>query len=266
MKKTLIALAVAVSAASGAAHADFKGQFDIDGTITHEASESKWEWAIGSLDAIQKTTKDMTDGNKLLTITQGKEALILSGHTKEAFSVASTGFGAVPVISFSDYKGGAVELKNEGTPAKGYFSLPMKDSENNELGSVKVNVTYAATVINRDGATSRVASVEALNDSHIYYGGLVQPSVQRGAEANGIVARFGGVDANVLRNKIPNAPAQLTNGYRENVNMVKADGSAVASSYILGIDKGQTIEARFDKPVLTTTEWSAPLSVLVTYN
>lgn len=266
MKKTLIALAVAVSAVSGAAHADFQGRFNIDGTITHEASESKWEWAIGSLDAIQKTTNDMTDKNTLLTIAQDKATAILSGHTKEAFSVASTGLGAVPVISFSDYKGGDVVLENlDGNPGKGYFSLPMKDSENNDLGSVKVNVTYAALLLQIRGGFTEVSSLEALKDSHVYYGGLVRPSVERGSSANDIVQRFGGVGADALRGKIPNAPA-LGNGYRANTDMVKTDGSVMASSYTLGIDKGQTIEARFNKPVLTTTKWSAPLSVLVTYN
>ncbi|HCD0927103.1 TPA: fimbrial protein [Salmonella enterica subsp. enterica serovar Infantis] len=266
MKKTLIALAVAVSAVSGAAHADFQGRFNIDGTITHEASESKWEWAIGSLDAIQKTTNDMTDKNTLLTIAQDKATAILSGHTKEAFSVASTGFGAVPVISFSDYKGGDVVLENlDGNPGKGYFSLPMKDSENNDLGSVKVNVTYAALLLQIRNGYTEASSLEALKDSHVYYGGLVKPSVERGNTANEIVQRFGGVGADALRGKIPNAPA-LSNGYKANTDMVKTDGSVMASSYTLGIDKGQTIEARFNKPVLTTTKWSAPLSVLVTYN
>lgn len=52
MKKTLIALAVAVSAVSGAAHAwttgDFNGSFDMNGTITADAYKDKWEWCVFS--------------------------------------------------------------------------------------------------------------------------------------------------------------------------------------------------------------------------
>ena len=48
--------------------------------------------------------------------------------------------------------------------------------------------------------------------------------------------------------------------------MVMTTGDVIASSYALGIDQGQTIEATFTNPVVSTTQWSAPLNVAVTYN
>ncbi|MBC0343796.1 hypothetical protein FSF51_024035 [Escherichia coli] len=73
MKKTLIALAVAVSAVSGAAHAwttgDFNGSFDMNGTITADAYKDKWEWMVGGALSFNNTIKEMTDDSKLLTLT-----------------------------------------------------------------------------------------------------------------------------------------------------------------------------------------------------
>ncbi|EFJ2207767.1 fimbrial protein, partial [Escherichia coli] len=52
MKKTLIALAIAASAASGMAHAwmtgDFNGSVDIGGSITADDYRQKWEWKVGT--------------------------------------------------------------------------------------------------------------------------------------------------------------------------------------------------------------------------
>lgn len=270
MKKSLIALAVVVSAVSGVAHADFRDVFSIDGTITADTYESKWEWTIGKSLAFQNTTKDMTEDNKKLIITQGSKALILAGHTKEAFSVASTGSGAVPVISFRDYKGDVVELQNSaGQEGKGYFSLPMKDSADSDLGSVKVNVSYAGVAVRSSPQYAEVFSVEAKDNSHIYYGGVANPALNRGSTASGVVSGFGGkpytdLIAQVQKAK-PGSSGQPQENWRGTFNMVSSD-RVMASSYVLGIDQGQTIEASFNSPVLKTTAWSAPLSVLVTYN
>ncbi|HBA2923684.1 TPA: fimbrial protein [Escherichia coli] len=270
MKKSLIALAVVVSAVSGVAHADFQDVFSIDGTITADTYESKWEWSIGKSLAFQNTTKDMTDDNKKLIITQNHQALILKGNTKEAFSVTSTGSGAVPVISFMDYKGDVVELNNSGGEAgKGYFSLPMKDSANSDLGSVKVNVSYAGVAVRSGSQYAHVFSVEPKNNSHIYYGGVAAPALGRGNNASTVVSTFGGKLYNDLIAQVqkakPGSSGQPQENWKGAFDMVSSD-QVIASSYVLGIAQGQTIEASFNSPVLKTTAWSAPLSVLVTYN
>ncbi|EEI5591562.1 fimbrial protein [Salmonella enterica] len=277
MKKTLIALAVAVSAVSGAAHAwttgDFNGSFDINGTITADTYKDKWEWMVGDALSFENTTKEMTDGSKLLTITQSEPAPILLGRTKEAFAAPMVGVGAIPLISFSDYEGKSVSLQSSEEANKGYFELPMKDAEGNKLGDVKVNVTAAGLLSKNDSAAGNVKVISLISndDSNIYYGGLVSSVTKSGQESSKLVSKFGNYNHTDLLTQIkavhPDAGRQMnvTSG-GVTTSMVSSNGDAMASSYALGIDQGQTIEATFTNPVVSTTQWSAPLNVAVTYN
>ncbi|HFK7294152.1 fimbrial protein [Escherichia marmotae] len=278
MKKTLIALAVAVSAVSGAAHAwttgDFNGSFDMNGTITADTYKDKWEWMVGDALSFENTTKEMTDGSKLLTITQSEPAPILLGRTKEAFAAPMVGVGAIPLIAFSDYEGNAVALQSSGDNGKGFFELPMKDDSGNNLGSVKVNVTSAGVFSHSEISTGYVGvgSVTSDDNTSIYYGGLVSPAIKAGKDASSAVAKFGNYNhtqlLGLIKAVIPDAgnKGQVSKGSALSQNMVMTTGDVIASSYALGIDQGQTIEATFTNPVVSTTQWSAPLNVAVTYN
>ncbi|WP_258271007.1 fimbrial protein [Escherichia coli] len=274
MKKTLIALAVAVSAVSGAAHAwttgDFDGSFDINGTITAEQYNDKWEWMTGNGLSFENTIKQMSDDNTKLTITQDSPAPILLGRTKEAFAAPSVGVGAIPLISFTDYAGEPVSLQNADGENKGFFNLPMKDN----LGNVKVNVTSAALLSKSDTPAGqvRISSLTSTSDSNIYYGGLVSSVVGTGSAASSLVGKFGGDNHSALLSKIkqviPDAGSkgQMNWIYAGTTDMVDTKSEVMASSYALGIDAGQTIEAKFTNPVVSTTQWSAPLNVEVAYN
>ncbi|HBE4204102.1 fimbrial protein [Escherichia coli] len=276
MKKTMIALALAASAVSGMAHAwtegEFNGSYDINGTITADTYKDKWEWATGDGLSFENSVQDMTDGNTKLTITQSTPAAILLGHTKEAFSATSVGVGAIPLISFSGYDGVPVNLQSSEEATKGYFDLPMKDAEGNNLGSVKVNVTAAAILSQSDLNTGKVNiySVESTGNTNIYYGGLVSSVAANGSTASSLVAKFGNYNHTNLLNQIttvyPDVNKGQVNYWKTTTNMVEKNNNVLASSYSLGIDQGQTIEATFTNPVAKTTQWSAPLNVAVTYN
>ncbi|MCI3086827.1 fimbrial protein [Escherichia coli] len=280
MKKTLIALTVAVSAVSGVAHAwtsgNFNDSFDINGTIAVDAYSYKWEWMIGESLSFHNTTRDLTGENNVLSITQSRPVPILLGRTKEAFSAPSIGVGAIPLISFSDYEGNDVLLQDSSEDNKGYFVLPMKDPDGQKLGQVKVNVMSAGLVIDGvssvSGETSMAmySGVKSSDRMGIYYGGLVSSPKGTGSVMSEIVSKFGNYDHNALLTQLiaaePNVDVNQiapTNA-PQSVNMV--DYGAKASSYALGIDQGQTIEATFTNPVTRTTQWSAPLNVAVTYN
>ncbi|EFD4906852.1 fimbrial protein [Escherichia coli] len=278
MKKTLIALAVAVSAVSGAAHAwttgDFNGSFDMNGTITADAYKDKWEWMVGGALSFNNTIKEMTGDSKLLTITQSEPAPILLGRTKEAFAASIVGVGAIPLIAFSDYEGKGVALQSSGDNGKGFFELPMKDDSGNNLGSVKVNVTSAGLFSYSEISTGLVGitSVASGDNTSIYYGGLVSPAIRAGKDAASAVSKFGNYNHTKLLGQLqavnPNAGnrGQVNKNSAVSQNMVMTTGDVIASSYALGIDQGQTIEATFTNPVVSTTQWSAPLNVAVTYN
>ncbi|GDA14477.1 fimbrial protein FaeI [Escherichia coli] len=106
MKKTLIALAVAASAAvSGSAMAwqdgDFSGSVDIGGNITQE--QPTWQWKIGNMsaDAINLRLADATQsGSDNVWSNIGEKAYpILMGKTKFEYSNVSSGMS--PVITYS---------------------------------------------------------------------------------------------------------------------------------------------------------------------
>lgn len=278
MKKTLIALTVAIFSVSGAAHAwnsgDFNDSFDINGTITVDSFKDKWEWIIGPALSFENNSTEMTNNKTTLTITQSAPVPILLGHTKEAFAVSPGSADAIPLISFSDYEGQSISLQSSGEANKGYFDLPMKDGDGNKLGNVKVNVTSAGLLSKSvsDAGRVRIMSLLSNDNMHIYYGGLVSDVVSKGQEASVLVGKFGNYNHTALLGQITSVLPALSSAsqsgaiYATSTNMVDTNGDVLASAYSLGIDQGQTIEATFTTPVVKTTQWSAPLNVAVTYN
>ncbi|EDK4684813.1 fimbrial protein [Salmonella enterica] len=278
MKKTLIALAVAASAAvSGSAMAwttgEFNDSFDINGTISVESFNDKWEWMVGNGLSFKNNKKEMTENNTKLTITQNNPTAILLGRTKEAFAAESVGVGAIPLISFSDYEGHEVSLQSLGGN-KGYLEFPMKDDAANKLGKVKVDVTFSG-LLSKSNQTSGYVELYPLassTNSDVYNGGLPWNSpLSSATTVSSIISKFSGDNHTALLAQIQKVlPDAGWRGQREqwvlSTDMVDTNGEVMASSYALGIDQGQTIEATFTDPVVKTTQWSAPLNVAVTYN
>lgn len=274
MKKTLIALAVAASAAvSGTAYAwtsgEFKDSFGVGGTITATTYSDKWEWKIGDGLSFDRELNEMSGDSKILTITQPDNVAILLGRTKEAFTASGVGVGAIPLLSFSDYNGDAVELKSSDTAGQGYFTLPMKDA----LGSIQVNVTAAGLWAYPNNDYLQLRALTAANDTNIFYGGLVSTAVTGGTAAASTINSFGGANNTALLTQVMNAGAsdliskgQMTASASTTTNMVNDSGRVMAASYALGIASGQKITATFTSPVTKTTQWNAPLNIAVTYN
>ncbi|WP_236475231.1 F4 (K88) fimbria major subunit/adhesin FaeG [Escherichia coli] len=281
MKKTLIALAIAASAASGMAHAwmtgDFNGSVDIGGTITADDYRQKWEWEVGTgLNGFGNVLNDLTNGGTKLTITVTGNKPILLGRTKEAFATPVIGgVDGIPQIAFTDYEGASVELrKPDGGTNEGlaYFVLPMKNAGGTKVGSVKVNASYAG-VLGRGGVTSaggELLSLFADGLSSIFYGGLPRGSeLSAGSAAAARTKLFGSLSRDDILGQIQRVNANITSlvnvagSYRE--NMEYTDGTVASAAYALGIANGQTIEATFNQAVTTSTQWSAPLNVAITY-
>ena len=282
MKKTLIALAVAASAAaSGMAHAwtsgDFYDSLDIGGRITVDDYRQKWSWAVGSdINGFEHASTDMTENGTKLTITVTDDKPLLIGKTNESSYVPRVdGIGGVPLISFFGYDGVSVELSIPAgaTDGQAYLNLPMKDVNGNKIGSVKVNASYAAAYAS--ASTSSLYSLVAAADrNQLFFGGLPLSSSGGLKDAYAVAertARFGSLSKDEMLAQIqvlrPDVKylTNKTGGYT--MNFPDAGSSDVFSAaYALGIVSGQTIEATFDESVTTTTEWSAPLSIAVTYN
>ncbi|MII50054.1 fimbrial protein [Salmonella enterica subsp. enterica serovar Bredeney] len=281
MKKALIALAVAASAVSGMAHAwtngDFNGSVDIGGSITADDYRQKWSWAVGSdINGFGSALTDLTEGGTKLTITVSGNKPILLGKTTEAFATpVDAGVGAKPQITFTDYEGQTVALQYEhnNKDGLGYFVLPMKNTDGTKIGSLKANVAYAgAASVGKDGQ-GYIGSLSE-RDWSIFKGGLGaygSASVLDGGDAAAErTALFGSLSQAEMLQQIQAVNAGVsgldsrTGSIDE--NMKYTDGTVVSAAYALGIVSGQTLEATFDQAVTTSTQWSAPLNVAVSYN
>jgi len=288
MKKTLIALAVAASAAvSGSALAaaswapgDFSKTLNFGGSIIADEARQKWSWSAGdSMDNFVHTLRDMTENNTKLRITIREDKPILIGKTDEAFSVPVTGgAAAIPLISFTDAAGERQLLKRvSGSSGLGVGTLDLiiKNKDTDEaIGTLRATLT-AAAVRGKSGDSNEVSldSLYANDNNSIFSGGLPKGEGVLIKEANNaadFIALMGGLSSADILNQIKEVKPDVTSVSPQNAttteSMVSTNGEVISASYALGFKNGQTIVAEFTDAVSTTTQWVAPLNIAVTYN
>ena len=259
---------------------NFEGSVTFGGSVKPEDYTSLWQWRVGDALKFQSSWEHMNVDKTGLTITVDSPKGLLYGETIKAMTAYSASMGIAPQISFSGYDNQPVYLNQEESDAngKGHINLPIKNNDE-KIGTLKVNVTAAAIGVGRYNNSRMGLSVKATDKTHPLYGGLfprpITQALNGSDSANNTVSRFGGKPFNdiaVLLQAHPNfeglswggnsvAPGAgylLSNGYFQD--------NLMAASYALGIDADQTLEATFDKPIASTTEWSAPLNIAVTYN
>lgn len=273
MKKNLIALCLAMASGSALAWTtgDFNGSIDIGGTIEKNEYKGKWFWKSGDgFDNFEHSTNELRSNGTKLVIQVSEDKPILLGKTSQAFSTPAAGLGAVPNITFSDYKGTAVTLQGGTTAGAHYFELPVKtDQAEDQIGTLRVNVTAAGVVAKQGDAAINLHSLDATQNSEVFYGGLVSGSVLESAafaaETTGV---FGSLSREGLVQQIQAVDSSLTavnEGAKATETMVSTDNKVVSAAYAMGMSAGQTLEATFNNAVTTETKWKAPLNIVVAY-
>lgn len=286
MKKIALFIAAVISAPALAwTNGDITKELNFGGSITPEEYSQLWRWKVGTgLNDFRNNISDMTQDLKKLTITMDSPKGLLYGETVKAMR-ASEGMGAIPNITFTDYEKNTVNLEQDSSDdaGKGYMTLPIKDEQNNKIGTLKVNLTAAGIAAgpdyNRSGAKYLNISLMANNARHALYGGLFNRSIGYAfSNTNAVITRFGGKNLNELKNDVGQHPLlkdvpfggwssntwATALEFKEGANLFQH--GIASASYVLGIDTGQTMEATFNSPLTATTKWSAPLNVAVTYN
>lgn len=273
MKKNLIALCLAMASGSALAWTtgDFNGSIDIGGTIEKNEYKGKWFWKSGDgFDNFEHSTNELRSNGTKLVIQVSEDKPILLGKTSQAFSTPAAGLGAVPNITFSDYKGTAVTLQGGTTAGAHYFELPVKtDQAEDQIGTLRVNVTAAGVVAKQGDTAINLHSLDATQNSEVFYGGLVSGSVLESAafaaETTGV---FGSLNREGLVQQIQAVDSSLTTvneGAKTTETMVSTDNKVVSAAYAMGMSAGQTLEATFNNAVTTETRWKAPLNIVVAY-
>lgn len=284
MKKTLIALAVAASAAvSGSAMAaswvegGSGGDVNFGGSIT-VPNNVTWMWLLGDgkTDFANKNS-EMTDSGKKLVITAANDIPILVGKLKNGIQGSDfTQTGTIPQIAFLS---GGSQVTPEYSNSGG-LSLTVKlldKTSSAELGSLKINGRSAGAIAMKslDGAYRMYGIGNSNNE--LFKGGLSpvrSQAVWGGRSTSEVVEKFGGpsvADIQQMVKDYVNDPSAVFSDENNTWGINRSSDTdmtipAYSISYGFGVEQGSTLEATFTNPVTSTTEWKAPLTVSITYS
>ncbi|HAW1416664.1 TPA: hypothetical protein JLM44_004696 [Escherichia coli] len=283
MKKTLIALTVAASAAvSGSAMAvswvDGGNGQDINfgGTIT-APNAVEWMWSYGGKTDFDNKTTELTDSGKKLVITADKDIPIFLGKMKHA--AAGSDFvptGTMPTIEF--LSSGAVVTPVFSAGAGMSLTIKAFDRQSAEVGTLTLNGRAVGTTVMKDQHDNYLTKgLASGNYGDILKGALCPDEtklIMGGKNSTVFVEKFGGPALTELEQQIRdyvNDPGATFTDKAIAWNLIRSDAGDVATkgisiAYAYGIEKGQTLEANFTAPVTSTTTWKAPLTVSITYN
>ena len=255
MKKTLIALAVAASAAvSGSAMAwtanGTGGSVDMGGTLNPVTKVTPWEVKTGA--AVTGLDAQIQKGQKVVDIAVNRAIPVLGIRTIE-----STAFQGQPGISPQVDYGNAVNVdafKNGRAPV----TLEVKDDTNTKIGTLTTSLGASAL-------TSIKGSWTAYSHSYSdtvgqgFFGGLPKSE----AEAP---------DENIAFNVMPEVADHYTDqgaAYSGvGVTTSFSDPDFTYSGYYgAGIERGKIIKITLDQAVSgdALIQWKASLPVIVTY-
>ncbi|MFJ7174841.1 F4 family fimbrial subunit [Citrobacter freundii] len=280
MKKTLIALAVAASAAvSGSALAglgsfgsgNINNTVNFGGSITVPEGANSWVWAVGQgYDQYSNTTRDLTDNGTKLTITASENMPLLVGKTMKPFEGAP---GLAPQIAFSDSKGVITPVWGTSN-AEGTMTLTVNDASQQKIGTMTLNVTGISPVVwaRTSGSSSADVRVQDPTGGAFLNATGNFESSPSFTEVDAILTSFGGTTIQELQTLLKTYPG-LSNIAEDTSNVagrtqdpLASSGWAYVSSYALGILRGKTLEVNFDSTVNHDTQWKAPLNMQISYN
>ena len=280
MKKTLIALAVAVFATSGTAIAalgafspsNTNNTITFGGSITPDHQDyNVWTWAVGQgYENFNNKISELTNDKKNLTITANENMPLLVGKTLTPFEGTP---GISPQIEFLDSKGPLLIMWANDN-AEGSMTLTVNDTQQREIGSMTLNVTALAPVAWAKKDASTGVSIRYLNNFSGSFigstGGFNSPPSF--AQVDDISTAFGAPSLAEMQRQLKSYPG-LSNIADDTTDLVAPSSNNYASvgwiytgAYALGIRDGQSISITFASPVTNETQWKAPLMIQISYD
>ncbi|ENT7524934.1 hypothetical protein ACE45P_004524 [Escherichia coli] len=253
MKKTLIALAVAASAAvSGSAMAWTQNgtgsSVDLGGTLTPIDVITPWEVKVGA--GANDLNANIRKGNTKVDIPVKKVISVLGIRSIRTFE----GQGSItPTIDYH----GAIDISKFSNNTTG-LTLDVNDAEGQKIG--KLNATLSAMGrLSRVGVDDANLALYANGDGHAFFGGLSDKS-------NGVNDGDLGLPDRVF----PGAGERYSGQgveYTGKGHAYVSNTSATYSAYYgSGIEQGQSIKITLDTPAgADAIDWNASLPVTVSY-
>ena len=260
MKKTLIALAVAASAAVSSSAMAWTANgtgssVDLGGTLTPADVITPWEVKTG--DAVTGLNAQIKKGQKTVDIAVDKAIPVLGIRTVKAEAFVG-GPGLSPQISY----GGAVKVA-EFTKGQAPLTLEVKDVNDAKIGTADTYILAAAlsSYVNLDDSESNTKSLYASVDGKAFFGGIGENAQ---AVADFPIAATSGIFAEASQNFTHQGVTELSEAGESGFNVPNATYSAF---YASGIEQGKTIKITLDQAATgdAPIQWKASLPISVTY-
>ncbi|WP_097422160.1 hypothetical protein [Escherichia coli] len=287
MKKTLIALAVAASAViSGSTMAALGGwsegtnggSVNVGGTITIDKTPV-WLVATGTgFSGFSNVDADLTGDDKLLTVNAPEAIPVLAIKSKEAYTASDYSKGTMPSIVVSGGNGVAISRTNWSN-ARFDFSAPIYVD-----GAIAGTATFVqaapaglmyGTNVNRTSGIGLVVS-DNVDVATSLYAGAVGGSQQAGdiTTTEAIMTSLGFSDLiTETKDKVGSFSSWSDHGWMQSLTPATAitcfnteSMSKAATAFAFGIEQNGTIKLAFNNAIQSTTEWTVPINVAVTYN
>ncbi|HAW2707053.1 TPA: hypothetical protein JLQ67_001757 [Escherichia coli] len=264
MKKTLIALAVAASAAvSGSAMAwtanGTGGSVDLGGTLTPADKVTPWEVKVGtavnSLDAVISKGDAKVD----IPVKNAIQVLAIRTQLHEVFVGKN---GITPQINYH----GALDTSGI-SGSVGKLSLEIKDPADNKIGKMEANLLVAAQM-NRKGLPNTSLSyvndhsnMYAASTQEAFYGGL---GINDQSVSSSALGRIRAVFPDIYDNYIIQGTQDAIIADSQSTDNPEISYSAYYGS---GIESGQKINITLDQTVSgdAPIQWKASLPITVSY-
>lgn len=263
MKKTLIALAVAASAAVSSLPAiaanggwgDAGGDFNLGGDIFVDLHKDVWEVYTGTSANFESAVES---GTKEITLSVTKNIPVLGLRSIKVFN---GGLGLTPQIKYGDDSNPVTDLTFSNSKIE--LTLTVKNKSNDQkIGALKTKM-YAASLVsykNPEGSsyTGNTASTIAPSAGDAFYGGLPSKSDEVGSgSTNNIVSLIPD-----LRDHFDyQGMGAVGPGARKFDDATKTFSAIYAS----GIMAGESTTITLDAPIAENTTWTAQLPITVSY-
>ncbi|MEB7308829.1 fimbrial protein [Escherichia coli] len=257
MKKTLIALAVAASAAvSGSAMAwtanGTGDSVDLGGTLKPVDVVTPWEVKVGA--AVNDLNADIRKGDTTVDIPVNKAIPVLGIRNADV-----AGFVGQPAISPQISYGNAVNVdafKNSRVP----LTLEVKDATNSKIGTLttRMGASAKASVYNTSGGYNGYNLYYSSSEGFGFFGGLPKSA--------DLVA-----NEDIAIKVMPEVAAKYTDqGVADkgigNASVFGNEKANYSAYYASGIEQGQSIKITLDTPAgADAIDWNASLPVTVSY-
>ena len=262
MKKTLIALAVAASAAvSGSAMAwnanSTGGTVSLSGILTPVTKDTPWEVKTGN--AVTGLDEKIQKGQKEVSIAVKSAIPVLGIRTRTAEPFQGRE-GISPQISFN----GAIDT-SKFEVGKTALTLDVMDSGSNKIGSLTTKITAGALLSWKDDkGRGNYYSLSFINSKgEVFYGGLPANTDPNGALD---IAQVKSIAPVIFPGSMDNFTDQGTVAQGKRSASI-GNGAKFSAFYASGIEQGNTIKITLDQAVSggNSVQWKAFLPISVSY-